>query len=114
MSQQYTISEVKKHKNSKSAWMIVHNNVYDVTNYIYEHPGGADNILDYAGKDGTDAFEEIGHSSDARIVLEKFKIGTLIASEHTKYIETCSKLKWAMLALAGALILGIVIRKYAS
>lgn len=33
---------------------------------IFQHPGGPDSLLEYAGLDGTVGFEEVGHSSDAR------------------------------------------------
>lgn len=35
-------------------------------------------ILEEAGKDATKAFEEVGHSSDARAILEKYKIGEIV------------------------------------
>jgi len=38
--------------------------VYDVTKYLDDHPGGSEIIVEYAGKDATDMFEDIGHSSE--------------------------------------------------
>lgn len=34
----------------------------------HQHPGGEDALLEYAGKDGTQGFEDVGHSDDARFV----------------------------------------------
>lgn len=34
-------------------------------------------MLESAGQDSTEAFEDIGHSTDAREVLEKYLIGKL-------------------------------------
>jgi hypothetical protein len=34
--------------------------------------------LEQAGYDGTEAFEDIGHSSDARKIMKKYKIGELV------------------------------------
>jgi len=31
-----------------------------------EHPGGCEVLLEKAGEDRTEAFEDIGHSTDAR------------------------------------------------
>lgn len=32
----YTRSEVSQHNNLKETWLIIHNNVYDVTNFLNE------------------------------------------------------------------------------
>ena len=37
--------------------------------------GGADALLDQSGVDATSAFEDVGHSEDARKLLNDFKIG---------------------------------------
>jgi cytochrome b involved in lipid metabolism len=34
--------------------------------------------LEQAGSDGTEAFEDVGHSTDAREMMKKFKIGELV------------------------------------
>lgn len=51
--------------------------VYDVTKYMDDHPGGKDVLLEVAGTDATKAFEEVGHSGEAREQLEPFYIGAL-------------------------------------
>ncbi|CAH0400153.1 unnamed protein product [Chilo suppressalis] len=118
-----SLNEVNKHKTKKSCWMVIHNQVYDVTKFLEEHPGGEDALLEYAGKDGTQAFEDVGHSEDARELLKKFKIGLLPQGERAKDVaKHCDgsggggggKLKWALLALAGAIVIGVVLKKYMS
>ena len=42
------------------------------------------------GKDGTDAFEDVGHSPDAREMQEKYLIGT-IANPVKKNVQVASK-----------------------
>ena len=49
--------------------------MYDVTKYLDEHPGGAEVMLDVAGQDADEFFEDIGHSKDARKELTKHYIG---------------------------------------
>lgn len=49
--------------------------VCDVTKYLNEHPGGAEIIMEFAGKNADDMFEDIGHSSDARSKLKELIIG---------------------------------------
>jgi cytochrome b5 len=49
--------------------------VYDVSNYLDEHPGGAEVMLDVAGQDADEFFEDIGHSKEARLELKKHYLG---------------------------------------
>lgn len=55
--------------------------VYDVTSYLDDHPGGAEVMLDLAGKNADEFFEDIGHSQDARNELKKYLIGTYEMTE---------------------------------
>ncbi|KIY72782.1 hypothetical protein CYLTODRAFT_366932 [Cylindrobasidium torrendii FP15055 ss-10] len=77
-----TLREVESHTSKDSCWVIIRNNVYDVTGFLSEHPGGAAIILKYAGKDATRAYEPI-HASDA---LEKH----LDASKHLGPLDASS------------------------
>lgn len=52
----YTLAEIAKHSNASSCYTAVRGTVYDLTNFITKHPGGASNILKICGKDGTSAF----------------------------------------------------------
>ncbi|KAF9532062.1 FMN-dependent dehydrogenase-domain-containing protein [Crepidotus variabilis] len=59
-----TLAEVSQHKSSSSCWVIIQNKVYDVTEFLPEHPGGAEIILKYGGRDATGVYEPI-HPPDA-------------------------------------------------
>ncbi|KAL6260681.1 hypothetical protein P5V15_008204 [Pogonomyrmex californicus] len=83
----FTRAEVAKHTDSKETWIIIHNNVYDVTTFLNEHPGGEEVLLEQKGQDATEPFEDIGHSSDARTLMESYKIGELVEEERTKDSE---------------------------
>ncbi|TFK44932.1 FMN-dependent dehydrogenase-domain-containing protein [Crucibulum laeve] len=56
--------EVAQHNSRESCWIVVHGNVYDVTEFLDEHPGGSKIILKYAGKDATQEYDPI-HPPDA-------------------------------------------------
>ncbi|KAJ7070901.1 FMN-dependent dehydrogenase-domain-containing protein [Mycena amicta] len=60
----YTLEQVASHNTPDNCWVIISNNVYDVTDFLKEHPGGASIILKYAGKDATLAYAPI-HPPDA-------------------------------------------------
>jgi cytochrome b involved in lipid metabolism len=81
----YTEEEVSKHNTAQDCWIIIgevgERKVYDVTQYLDDHPGGPEIILDLAGQNANDEFEDIGHSNDARALMEKYVIGKLKEDE---------------------------------
>nr|KYP31503.1 Nitrate reductase [NADH] 2 [Cajanus cajan] len=81
-SKMFSISEVKKHSNPDSAWIIVHGHVYDCSRFLKDHPGGTDSILINAGSDCTEEFDAI-HSDKAKKMLEDYRIGELITTGYT-------------------------------
>lgn len=50
---------VAKHNTADSCWVILYGDVYDVTRFIPEHPGGSKVILQLAGKDATEEYDPI-------------------------------------------------------
>lgn len=58
--------------------------------FFSQHPGGEEVLLEQAGKDATEEFEDVGHSSDAREVMEKYKIGELIEVSLSLANTTCN------------------------
>ena len=44
---------------------------------IFKHPGGEEVLKEQHGKDATHAFEDVGHSSDAREQMKAYEIGRL-------------------------------------
>ena len=71
----YTQEECSKHRSEKDCWLVIHGKVYDVTKFLDEHPGGYDIVVAASGRDGTEDFEEIGHSSAAKEMLAEYHIG---------------------------------------
>jgi 4-hydroxysphinganine ceramide fatty acyl 2-hydroxylase len=79
----FTLAEVESHNSSKSCFVTVGSNVYDVTDFLDSHPGGADLVLDYAGKDIKDILEDEDshtHSQAAYEVLEDSLVGFLASA----------------------------------
>ena len=61
-------NEVQLHNKPDDCWVIIHENVYNLTPFLAEHPGGAKVILKQAGQDGTVAFDQI-HPKD---IIDRF------------------------------------------
>lgn len=74
MKKEYTLIEVEKHNIKEDCWIIIDSVVYDVTNYLIDHPGGEEILLDNAGKDCTLDFIDI-HPDSAYKILENYEIG---------------------------------------
>ena len=53
-----------------------------MTNYR-DHPGGSDIFMEYAGDDANTAFEDVGHSLDAREDMKALVIGKVKMNEST-------------------------------
>ncbi|CAI2179633.1 19778_t:CDS:1 [Funneliformis geosporum] len=60
--------EISEHNKREDCWVIIHGKVYDLTNFLPEHPGGIKVILNQAGKDATAAFDPI-HPLD---IIQKY------------------------------------------
>lgn len=80
----FTREELKSRNSREDAILIIHNGVYDVTKFLDEHPGGEEVLLELAGKDATEPFEDVSHSSDARSLMKKYKIGELVEADRTQ------------------------------
>jgi len=80
----FRLAEVSKHDSAEDMWMVIHNKVYDVTNFLEEHPGGVEVLLENAGLESTYAFEDVGHSLDARDLLAQYYVGDVHEDDATE------------------------------
>lgn len=46
----FDLREISKHNTAKSCWVVINDTVYDVTEFLPQHPGGESSILSWAGK----------------------------------------------------------------
>ena len=76
MEKTITLEEVAMHATSKDCYLAIEGKVYDVTKFIYKHPGSLA-ILKGVGKDATSIFDKIGHSNRARNIMRKYYIGNI-------------------------------------
>ena len=68
-------ADVAKHAADNDCWVIIADQVYDVTNFLSEHPGGKKAIMLFAGKDATEEFDML-HD---RKVIQKYVFCALLA-----------------------------------
>jgi cytochrome b involved in lipid metabolism len=50
------MEQVRANNTNSSCWTVIDRNVYDLTQWIYTHPGGSGAIRSLCGVDGTRAF----------------------------------------------------------
>lgn len=67
-----------------------------------DHPGGVDVLLEVAGKDGTDGYEEVGHSEDADEILASYQVGIAEKSEKSKKAKAVKLVQQTVVAPATA------------
>jgi hypothetical protein len=72
------LETVASNNSPASCWAIIGDNVYDLTEWIDSHPGGASRIVGLCGTDGTSQFQgQHGGSSSAQGTLERYLLGAL-------------------------------------
>ncbi|XP_025124738.2 cytochrome b5 type B [Bubalus bubalis] len=117
----YRLEEVAKRNSPKDIWLVIHGRVYDVSRFLDEHPGGEEVLMEQAGGDATESFEDVGHSSDAREMLKQYYIGDVHpndlkpggGSKEPPKSNTC-KSYWSywIFPIVGAILLGFLYRYY--
>ena len=76
----YSPQEVRGHNQAKDVWVIMNGAVYDITQFLPNHPGGEEIVLEHAGLDITEVFKSASvhqHSTSAFEMLKAHKIGGL-------------------------------------
>jgi cytochrome b involved in lipid metabolism len=84
----FTLAEVKQLAEDKNKCiLIINNHIYDVTKFMDEHPGGEEVLKEQHGLDASNAFEDVGHSSDAREQMKTYEIGQLHPNDSKKPVK---------------------------
>lgn len=73
----YTPADVAAHSTATDCWVIINNNVYNLTSFIPSHSGGSNVILGVCGKDGTAIFNSGPHSSTTINAISSLLLGTI-------------------------------------
>jgi uncharacterized membrane protein/predicted heme/steroid binding protein len=75
----FTMAEEAQHANASACWAAVNGQVYDLTSWISQHPGGSSHILALCGTDASAAFnaQHSGQTAPAA-ELAQFRLGPLV------------------------------------
>ncbi|KAL6952521.1 hypothetical protein U1Q18_020457 [Sarracenia purpurea var. burkii] len=71
----FTLAEISDHNKANDCWLLIGGKVYNVTKFLEDHPGGSEALLSATGKDATNDFEDVGHSSTARAMMGECYVG---------------------------------------
>ncbi|MCG5535387.1 cytochrome b5 domain-containing protein [Ectothiorhodospira mobilis] len=78
------LQEVARHDHRKDCWMVIDAQVYDITDYLPRHPGSMDPVLEWCGREATEAWDTKGdadsprvHSRGAHYLLQRYHLGPL-------------------------------------
>ncbi|RQM08030.1 hypothetical protein DH86_00001370 [Scytalidium sp. 3C] len=79
MSKTFTVAEVAAHnqKSTDGLYIIIDGSVYNVTDFVDEHPGGAKILKRVAGKDASKQFWKFHNESVLKKYAPTLKIGTV-------------------------------------
>ena len=83
----YSRLEVQKHNTKEDAWIVMEGKVYNVQGWPQSHPGGEDIIYSMAGKDATERFYAVNHSSAAQKKMKEYFIGMVEGTDVSSCIE---------------------------
>ena len=62
-------NEIKKHTSANDKWLVIDGEVYDISRWLYKHPGGRRVIGHYAGQDATVSVHVSNQSHDCIICM---------------------------------------------
>ncbi|KAG6009250.1 hypothetical protein E4U21_002854 [Claviceps maximensis] len=89
----FTRSEVESHNSPSSCYVTIGSKVYDVTEFVDDHPGGGSLIMEYAGKDVEDILKDSTshrHSEAAYEVLDDSLVG-FVVNDKAASTSGCAK-----------------------
>lgn len=77
-AQTYSMADVQAHNTPAACWAAIDSQVYDLTDWIPQHPGGEARIEQLCGTDASSAFTaEHGNNREAQQTLARYLLGPL-------------------------------------
>ena len=75
-----TLDDVGLHNRPEDLWLAIDGYVYNLSEFLNEHPGGAKPLIKMAGKDATEKFMKVDKHYSSEMVktyLDKFRIAKI-------------------------------------
>jgi len=88
---EFSLEDVAKHKTKETGiWVTFGDGVYDITEFLHQHPGGSDKIILAAGSSIEPYWAVFGaHNTDeVREILEELRIGNIALEDRGKKTTT--------------------------
>eukprot|EP00227_Mantoniella_beaufortii_P008841 CAMPEP_0197575742 /NCGR_PEP_ID=MMETSP1326-20131121/1031_1 /TAXON_ID=1155430 /ORGANISM="Genus nov. species nov., Strain RCC2288" /LENGTH=133 /DNA_ID=CAMNT_0043138559 /DNA_START=52 /DNA_END=453 /DNA_ORIENTATION=- len=79
----YSRAQVAKHNKQTDLWVVIKGKVFDLSEYVDEHPGGVKAMMKNAGGDATAGFFGPQHPSRAHDMLGEYQVGVLEEEEES-------------------------------
>jgi cytochrome b5-like protein len=76
----YGWDDIRQHCTLESLWVVIDGDVYDVTGFVHEHPGGAERLLEWGGRDASAAFQAASHGALTHVLRLNYRIGRAAAA----------------------------------
>ena len=76
--QAYDVTEIRLHNSEDDCWMVLYNQVYDMTDYLDDHPGGATPMIPSCGLDDATALYMAEKKHDQDLLVKKNMVRFLI------------------------------------
>ncbi|ETS81703.1 hypothetical protein PFICI_06705 [Pestalotiopsis fici W106-1] len=83
---QVSLDELRKHDRKEDCWIAVHSKVWDFTEFVDEHPGGSEILLQCAGTDATRQFDEVHAPGILEENLSDDKLKGALAVEASSHV----------------------------
>merc|ERR1711934_707626 len=74
---QIAADEIKKHNSEKDCWLVVHGKVYNVTEFLADHPGGKKVLVRASGADASEEFDMLHKPEVLEKYAKDYQIGVL-------------------------------------
>lgn len=72
--------ELSRHNSADDCWVVIHGQVFDLTEFSKSHPGGAYMVQKMAGKDATKSYQ-VFHSQDKLKMVHPYLMGTIMTDQ---------------------------------